>query len=317
MKKSLFLILATVFLFTFSSCNSNDDGGPQSIQIPGITFDGDVDCCSAEETLQIYNFLQTVNVVPELTAEIDGKYRIYVYTTTGTLHVGYNDLYFVATKLVNGNYIKEFSVDNIKPVMDMTMMQMKHSTPVSSIVKSFNSNFTAVKHGWISLVMPTSESGYWTLAYDANVLGQKGGISSTEIIVNGLPAGQEWLKSFKVDDKTYYLSLVNPNDYVTGSNEIQAYVSQKSLSATDPYDLATDEFVIEIDPRMPDMDNHTSPDNTVLRRHTDGSYRGTINLTMTGLWRIHLTVRDLEGNVVAGGDKLKDGFSSLYWDVTL
>jgi hypothetical protein len=38
---------------------------------------------------------------------------------------------------------------------------------------------------------------------------------------------------------------------------------------------------------------------------------------MTGLWRIHLTVKDSKGNVVAGGDDLKEGFSSLYWDVTL
>ena len=38
---------------------------------------------------------------------------------------------------------------------------------------------------------------------------------------------------------------------------------------------------------------------------------------MTGLWRIHLTVRDSQGNVVAGGDNLSDGFSSLYWDVTI
>jgi hypothetical protein len=38
---------------------------------------------------------------------------------------------------------------------------------------------------------------------------------------------------------------------------------------------------------------------------------------MTGLWRIHLTVRDAQGNVVAGGDDQSDGYSSLYWDVTI
>ena len=74
---------------------------------------------------------------------------------------------------------------------------------------------------------------------------------------------------------------------------------------------------MEIDPRMPDMGNHTSPDNTPLVKQQDGSYQGTINLTMTGLWRIHLTVKDAKGNVVAGGDNLSDGFSSLYWDVTI
>ena len=68
---------------------------------------------------------------------------------------------------------------------------------------------------------------------------------------------------------------------------------------------------------MPDMGNHTSPDNSPLTRQQGGLYQGTVNLTMTGLWRIHLTVRDSQGSVVAGGDDLSDGYSSLYWDVTL
>jgi transcriptional regulator with XRE-family HTH domain len=38
---------------------------------------------------------------------------------------------------------------------------------------------------------------------------------------------------------------------------------------------------------------------------------------VTGLWRIHLTVKDTAGNVVAGGDDLADGYSSLYWEVTI
>jgi hypothetical protein len=68
---------------------------------------------------------------------------------------------------------------------------------------------------------------------------------------------------------------------------------------------------------MPDMGNHTSPNNEALTLQSDGAYRGTVNLTMTGLWRIHLTVRDAAGNVVGGGDDLDNGLSSLYWDVTL
>jgi uncharacterized protein (TIGR02452 family) len=151
------------------------------------------------------------------------------------------------------------------------------------------------------------------LGYDALVLGGKGAIEKRDIVVNALPDGQTWLKSFKVGDATYYLSLVNPLDFKTGTNTITAYVSKKSEKATVPYALASETFTIDIDPRMPDMGNHTSPDNTPLTKQADGSYAGTINLTMTGLWRIHLTVRDAEGNVVAGGEEL----SSLYWDVTI
>ena len=309
---SLVVLLGT----TMTSCNSNDDLGNQGIEISGITFDGDVDCCSAEEALNVYNFLQGLKEIPELATDIEGKYSIRVYTKTGTLHVGYNDLFFVSTKKETGNYVKYLTVTDITPLMLMTQMGMKHSTPVSDDTNLVNYDFPAVKRGWVSFVMSSSDNGTWTLGYSAEVLGSKGSVE-TDITVDALPEGQVWLKSFKVDSDTYYLSLVNPADWQTGSNTIQAYVSKKNTPATTPYGLAEEQFTIDIDPRMPDMGNHTSPDNQGLTLQDDGSYEGLVNLTMTGLWRIHLTVKDAEGNVVAGGDDLKDGYSSLFFDVTL
>ena len=312
--KNSFLSVVVVLLgTTVTSCNSNDDGVQAGIEIPGITITDDVDCCSAEEALQVYRFLQTVKIVPELSTVVDGKYNVFAYTKTGALHSGYNDIYFVATKQSTGNYIKNFDVTNITPLMHMVKMDMYHSTPVGPDAASFNDGYLAVKRTWVSFVMNTSDAGSWTLSYDALVLGKTGGVEKQDVVVNALPDGQAWIKSFKVGDDTYYLSLVNPNEWQTGTNGIRAYVSKKSAKATTPYTLASDIFTIDIDPRMPDMGNHTSPDNTALVKQTDGSYQGTINLTMTGLWRIHLTVRKADGDIVAGGGEL----SSLYWDVTI
>ena len=312
--KNSFLSVVVVLLgTTVTSCNSNDDGVQAGIEIPGITITDDIDCCSAEEALQVYRFLQTVKIVPELSTVIDGKYNVFAYTKTGALHTGYNDIYFVATKQSTGNYIKNFDITGLTPLMHMVKMDMYHSTPVGGAAESFNGAYLAVKHTWVSLVMNTSDAGSWTLSYDALVLGKTGGIEKKDVVVNALPNGQVWLKSFKAGDDTYYLSLVNPNEWQTGTNGIRAYVSKKSAKATTPYLIAENSFTIGIDPRMPDMGNHTSPNNTALVKQTDGSYQGTINLTMTGLWRIHLTVKDADGNVVAGGEEL----SSLYWDVTI
>ena len=316
MRKIFSLLFSAAILTGFVACNSNDDDGTPDIEIPGVTFDGDIDCCSAEEALQVYKFLQTVRIIPELSTVIDGKYNVFVYSSTGTFHTGYNDIFFVATKKKNGNYVKNFDIKNVTPLMYMVKMDMHHSTPVGA-VESFDNGILAVRRGWVSFLMNTSDAGSWTLAYNAKVLEGEGGIEATDIVVDALPEGQIWLKNFKVDDQTYFLSLVNPTDWKTGTNEIVAYVSQKSQPITTPYALAAERFTIEIDPRMPDMGNHTSPDNTALTRQDDGSNRGTINLTMTGLWRIHLTVKDAEGNVVAGGDDLSDGYSSLFWDVTI
>ena len=315
MKKVMRLFFAAAVLVGLASCNSNDDFGSQAIEIPGITIDGDIDCCSAEEALQVYKFLQTVKIIPELSTTIDGKYDVFAYSRNGSFHTGYNELFFVATKKKNGNYIKNFDINGLKPLM--LMVKMKHSTPVSANVETFDKSRLAVKRGWVSFVMNTSEAGSWTLGYDVNVLGINCGIEAADITVDALPEGQQWLKSFKVGDNTYYLSLVNPTDWQTGKNTITAYVSKKNTPATTPYGPAQEQFTIEIDPRMPDMGNHTSPDNVALTKQADGSYQGTVNLTMTGRWRIHLAVKDAQGNVVAGGDDLTDGYSSLYWEVTI
>ena len=308
--KGLFLIL---FVVALTACNSNDDGVQAGIEIPGITITDDADCCSAEEALNTYNFLKTVKLLPELSKEIDGKYNVYVYTKTGGFHTGYNDIYFVTTKKETGNYIKDVTVTSNSPLMYMSKMNMYHSTPVSDKSRIVNYDYLAVKRVWVSFLMNTSENGSWTYSYEVDVLGKTGGVEKKDIVVSALPDGQVWLKSFKVGDDTFFLSLVNPTDWKTGTNNIKAYVSKKSNPITTPYALATETFTVDIDPRMPDMGNHTSPNNTPLVKQEDGSYQGTINLTMTGLWRIHLKVKDNEGNVVAGGEEE----SMLFWDVTI
>jgi hypothetical protein len=318
MKKVMRLVFAAAVLVGLASCNSNDDFETQNIEIPGITIDGsDVDCCSAEEALAVYNFLQAVKPIEGVELVVDDQYKVKVYSRTGTLHTGYNDLYFVATKTSTGNYIKFLDITSLTPLMFMSRMNMYHSTPVSGEASTSDINLVAVKHGWVSFVMNSSDAGSWSLAFDAKVLKKEGRLEPTSITVDALPDGQQWLKSFKAADDTYYLSLVNPADWSTGKNTVTAYVSKKNTPATTPYSRAQEQLTIEIDPRMPDMGNHTSPDNVALTRQTDGSYQGHVNLTMTGRWRIHLTIRDAAGNVVAGGDDLADGYSSLYWEVTI
>ncbi|MBR4898885.1 MAG: hypothetical protein IKZ48_08885 [Prevotella sp.] len=89
-----------------------------------------MDCCSAEEALQVYNFLKTVKIIPELSTTVDGKYDVFAYSRNGSFHTGYNEIFFVATKKKNGNYIKNFDVTSVTPLMLMVKMNMKHSTPV-------------------------------------------------------------------------------------------------------------------------------------------------------------------------------------------
>ena len=75
MKKELKFVFAALTLLTgLTACNSNDDGVTEGIEIPGITITNDAECCSAEEALQVYKFLQTLKIVPELSIEVVGKF---------------------------------------------------------------------------------------------------------------------------------------------------------------------------------------------------------------------------------------------------
>lgn len=292
---SLFLASLTLF-----SCNSNDDGIDfAELEGSGITITDDVDCCSAEEALQVYKFLQTVTIIPELSTEIDGKYNLFAYTKSGSAHVGYNDIYFVATKKKTGNYIKNFAISNLTPIMNMSAMNKKHSTPVGATVQSFNDKYLAVKRGWISYIMASSDGNTWSLSFDIDVLGSQAHVDQVSIDVEPIAEGQAWVKSFKANDQTYFLSIVNPLDWHIGENTIEAYVSQKSADMTQPYALASDVFTLDFEPTMPDMGGHSSPNNVALTKQEDGSYAGTINLTMSGRWDITFSVLDQSDNVIA------------------
>ena len=88
------IVLSTILL---ASCNSNDDVD-SGLKDSGITITDDVDCCSAEEALQVYNFLKTKKIIPELTKIINDKYNVFAYSDGGTLHTGYNDLFLLLRK---------------------------------------------------------------------------------------------------------------------------------------------------------------------------------------------------------------------------
>ncbi len=156
MRNGLYTFVTAALLgAALTSCNSNDDAGAQAIEIPGITIEADADCCTAEEALQVYNFVQTVKIVPELTTVVDGKYQVFAYTHGGTFHTGYNAVYFVATKKSSGNYVKDFShiaaTDSMSTAASSTVMPTTTAREAATAWSSHNSAR--------STPFPTWESG--------------------------------------------------------------------------------------------------------------------------------------------------------------
>ena len=290
-------LLLGVFL---SACGGDDE--PVLINIP--TEDDEV-CCTQDDEVKISQILAGYKEVTGLSRQSAGSYTIKVYSRKASLHVGYNDLYFAVEKTESGRHVKDFAISDLSPLMDMGMMQ--HSTPIANQFDQIES--FPIYHTWVAPLM----AGEWTLPFSYRIKDESGTLPGGQITVDATPEGQAWIKSFKWNDTTYYLTLASPQDLLTGVNTMRAYVSKKSDDVTQPYLPASEVFTIDIYPTMPDMGNHTSPNNEPLTLQKDGSYQGQLNLTMTGVWDIHLHVKDAAGNTVAGGEEL----SELYWTIAI
>lgn len=311
MKEKLFLFAALISsALSFTSCGSDSDYSPADITIPTET---DEECCNTEETFLAYTFLNNgyVKEVESLRDTINNQYELRAYTRNGKLNVGYNDVFFALIKLSNGGYVRDFTVTDIKPLMTMTAMNMKHSTPTATEAEVYDKSFPAVRRAWVSFIMASGTNGYWELSY--KLTAQAGSITHKPslLTVDALTNNRSWVKSFKVGNDTYYISLVNPNEFSDVTTDVYAYISKKATDGTQPYLLADEHFTVDLYPTMPDMGNHSSVGNEPLILQPDGSYKGTLNFSMVGLWDIHLNVKDSEGNTVAGGE----GLSDLYFTV--
>jgi hypothetical protein len=301
MKEKILVLVFGLFLgLAFSACSASDEIVP--INIPSI--DDDV-CCSQDDENNINQILAGYKEVTGLSRQSVEGYTLKVYARTANLHVGYNDLYFAVEKTESGRHIKDFEVTALSPLMDMGMMV--HSTPIADKYDQIESY--PIFHTWVAPLM----AGEWTLPISYRIKDLSGTLPGAPVTIDPTPGGQVWLKSFKWNDQTYYLVLSNPQDLKTGVNKVSAYVSKKGDNSALPYLPSTEVFTIDIYPTMPDMGNHTSPNNEALQPQDDGSYQGKLNLTMTGVWDIHLHVKDASGKTVAGGE----GLSELYWTISI
>ena len=283
-----------------SACSASDEVVP--INIPS---EDDEVCCSQDDENNINQILAHYKEVTGLSRQSAEGYTVKVYARTANLVVGYNDLYFTVEKTENGRHVKDFAVTDLAPLMDMGMMQ--HSTPIANrfdLIENY-----PIYHTWVSPLM----SGEWMLPFSYRIKEFNGTMPGALITIDPTPNEQTWIKSFKWNNTTYYLTLGSPLDLKTGINTVNAYISKKGEDGTKPYLPAPDVFTIDIYPTMPDMGNHSSPNNESLTLQEDGSYQGKLNLTMTGVWDIHLNVKDATGNTIAGGELLSD----LYWTISI
>lgn len=272
-------ILPLVLVTLFAACTSDNDDAPVD-ELAGLT-----------KFKEISNTTHTIEL----------------YKHMGGLEQGFNEIALKIKDKTSNQYITNASVSWM-PVMHMTMMN--HSCPKSPVTKV--SAEGSVYEGYIVFQMAQNATEYWDLKIDYTI----NGTAYTMTSVIDVPASaKQRVTTFTGSDGVKYIAaFVDPHHPKVGINDMVAGVWKMQDMMTFP---VVDNYKLKIDPRMPSMGNHSSPNNVDLTQTTAGDlYNGKLSLTMTGLWKINLQLVNASGTVLKG-ETITDAVpaSSIYFEI--
>jgi len=209
--------------------------------------------------------------------------------------MGYNKLTVVLLDSINPtDTIKDAHI-HFMPVMTMGtgMMAMKHACPVENPEEE---PVNGVFPGAVAFVMPTSSDGTWKLGVMVhNHKYDKEGAANFDITVdNPATTVMSVFTATTTDASKLVLSLAEPTSPKVGMNDIEFTLHRKETMMSWPADST---YTLEITPEMPSM-GHGSPNNVNPVHVGNGHYKGKVNFTMTGEWRVNVAVKK-DGNTVS------------------
>ncbi|MEL1243821.1 hypothetical protein AAEO56_06065 [Flavobacterium sp. DGU11] len=260
-------------------------------------------CSSDEPETVTINELQGLTLVQEMPND---THIVELYTPTGTLQQGYNAVSLRIKDKTTGTYETDATVSWM-PVMHMASMQ--HSCPFSGIAKTPGKE--TLYNGYIVFQMAQNDIEYWTLQVNYTLNGNDYSVSET---INVPASSKRRVASFTgTDGSKYVIALIEPIAPRVAVNNVTAGLFKMESMVSYP---AVDGYTIKIDPRMPSMGNHGSPNNVDLTQAADGLYNGKLSLTMSGYWKINLQLLNTE-NVVVKGEPVTETVpeSSIFFEI--
>ena len=234
-------------------------------------------------------------------------HTIELYTVSGTTQLGYNDMKFRIKNKSNNQYEKNATV-NWNPVMHMTTMS--HSGPKSEVTKVTPDG--TLYAGYLVFQMPQNATEYWDLKFDYSI----NGMAYTATTIVDVPdSAKRRVNSFLGSDNTKYIvAYIEPRTPKVAVNDMTLGVWKMHDMMTFP---VVDGYTVKIDPRMPGMGNHGSPNNVNATQTSAGKlYNGKLSLTMTGYWKINLQLANAAGTVLKGEEVTdQNPASSLFFEI--
>lgn len=281
MKNIKYLFTLLLFIGITTSCSEDDDSVVNSAPLEGLN--------------KIYEFHQP-------------DHQVEIYTEKPSIEVGHNELYLRFYDKSSQNYLSSVNA-TWNPVMHMGTHA--HGAPFSEIKTTAD---PSIYSGFIIFQMPDDEHHYWELTLSYEIDGSMFTLTEKITVVN--PANNlVTTQSFTgTDDAHYVLAMAAPKNPQVAINDMEAYLYKMEDMMT--FSIV-ENYRIKIDPRMPSMGNHSSPNNEDLTYRADTkSYQGKLSLTMTGYWKINLKVVNAQNEVLKGEDITEENVSSsIYFEL--
>lgn len=281
-KLGLVTIIAAVGMI---SCSSDGDDSPKNDVNPLAEFNLVANIEANGHSLELYS---------------EGKTG---FTT------GYNELFVRIKNNADDTY---YANPEITWMPVMNMMNMEHSCPTSEL--SISDDYDTVATGYIVFQMPGNIDEFWDITFTYEVEGQEFSVTET-IDVTAPSDGKQTVSVFTgSDDVRYVLAMVEPTDPEVAVNDIKAMLFKMESMMSFPI---VDNYSVTLDPRMPSMGNHSSPNNEDLTYDpVTKAYNGKLSLTMTGYWKLNLKLLNGTGEVLKGEDITDENeASSLYFEL--
>lgn len=200
---------------------------------------------------------------------------ITLWADQAELTVGYNSIYIRVDD--HDDAVQDATI-HLHPLMDMHHMQ--HSSPVEQ--PHFDPDLQLYA-GAIVFTMPSGEMGTWQIQTTVN--------DETVILDVEIKAEPEHVKTVTTftgtDGNAYTISLIQPAAPKIGINELEVLVNKRADHNHFPPEEG---LTIAFDPQMTSM-NHGSPNNVDPVHGANGRYKGRVNFTMSGDWRLHFEVK--------------------------
>ena len=263
--------------------------------------------CSSDNDDDDSGITNEVTGLTKIQDLINDTHTIELFNTTGQFKTGYNAISLRVIDNATNSYVEDANLSWI-PMMQMPTME--HSSPKSTITKTLGKD--TVYDGFIIYQMTNLDGSGWSLTVNYTINGIDYTVTDAITVLQN--DNQNSASFMGSDDSKYIVALVEPNDPKIAINNLKVGLFKMENMMTFP---VVEDFTITLDPRMPGMGNHTSPNNTDLTYNSaEQMYNADLALTMTGYWVLNLKLLNTNGEVLKGEDVTEDNTqSSLYLEL--